>query len=147
MRAMPSPRRGRARRPSPSKNARISGLVWPCRLLPFRSVLLTAWANLNTGPWPNQTKALAELRRKCGKCFANSRALADSRALQIVISLRASSDVAKHPRCVYIRASLLEPRRDLHDFVQFAVRTLASEAHAGRLYGRLRTVSVSIDRA
>jgi hypothetical protein len=69
--------------------------------------LLTARPNLNTGPWPNQTKALAELRRKCGKCLANSSALqiqvpSNSSALQIVISLRASSDVAKHPRCVYI---------------------------------------------
>jgi hypothetical protein len=42
------------------------------------------------------------------KYLANSSALqiqvpSNSRALQIVISLRASSDVAKHPRCVYIR--------------------------------------------
>jgi hypothetical protein len=44
--------------------------------------LPTAWPKLNTGPWPNQTKALAELRRKCGKCLANSSALQNSSALR-----------------------------------------------------------------
>jgi hypothetical protein len=44
-------------------------------------------------------------------------------------------------------ASLLEPGRDLHDFDDFADRTLASEAYAGRLSGPLRATSVSIDRA
>jgi hypothetical protein len=44
-------------------------------------------------------------------------------------------------------APLLEPRRDLHDFDHVALRALASEAHAGRPYGPLRTVFVSINRA
>jgi hypothetical protein len=44
-------------------------------------------------------------------------------------------------------ASSLEPGRDLHDFVVFADRTPASDAHAGRLFKPLKAVSVSIDRA
>jgi hypothetical protein len=44
-------------------------------------------------------------------------------------------------------ASSLETGEDLHDFDVFADRALASEAHAGRLSGPLRAVSVSIDRA
>src|SRR5438034_8730750 len=44
-------------------------------------------------------------------------------------------------------ASLLEPREDLHDFHQFAVRILASEARAGRLLRRLTAAFVSIGRA
>jgi hypothetical protein len=118
------------------------------QIAPFRSVLLTAWPKLNTGPWPNQTKARAELRRKCGKSLANSGAFKfKSLANFHFVARRARMFVAKYARCIYIKASLLEPRRDLHDFDQFAVRTLASEAHAGRLYGSLRTVSVSTDRA
>jgi hypothetical protein len=42
------------------------------------------------------------------------------------------------------RASSLEPGRDLHDFVVFADRALASEAHAGRLSGPLKAISVSM---
>ncbi len=44
-------------------------------------------------------------------------------------------------------ASSLEPGRDLHDFVLFADRALASEAHAGRLSRPLGAISASIDRA
>src|ERR1700722_20402332 len=101
--------RRRRMRPWPSKNAQISALLQPCELLPFQSVLLTAWPKLNTGPWSNQTKALAELRRKCGKDLANFECskfegFANSRASQVIISLRALREVAKYRRCLYIKA-------------------------------------------
>jgi hypothetical protein len=44
--------------------------------------LLTAWPKLNTGPRSNQTKALPELRRKCGK------GLAKFNACELIIRLR-----------------------------------------------------------
>jgi hypothetical protein len=59
----------------------------------FRSVLPTAWPKLNTGYRSNQTKALAELRHKCGKRVANYH-FAACRPLMFV---------AKHPRCIYIK--------------------------------------------
>jgi hypothetical protein len=59
----------------------------------LRPVLLTASAKLNTGPWPNQTKALAELRRKCGKRLANYH----------FAECHPRMFVAKHPRCIYIK--------------------------------------------
>jgi hypothetical protein len=64
--------------------------------------LLTAWPKLNTGPWSNQTKALAELRRKCGKRLANSECPANSSALQIIIPLRAIHGCCKIPAMIYV---------------------------------------------
>jgi hypothetical protein len=115
--------------------------------------LLTAWPKLNTGPWSNQTKALAELRHKCGKDLANFECskfegFANSRASQMSISLRPPPARLQNIGDAFTsKRSLLEPRRDLHDFDHVARRILASEAHAGRSYGPLRTVPVSIDRA
>jgi hypothetical protein len=114
---------------------------------------MTALPKLNTGPWSNQTKALAELRHKCGKGLANFECLQirgfrkfkglanDHFATRHLARLQNIGDAFTSKR------SLLEPRRDLHDFDHVARRTLASEAHARRSYGPLRTVPVSIDRA
>jgi hypothetical protein len=71
----------------------------------FRSVLLTASRKLNTGPWPNQTKALAELRRKCGKCLANSSALQIQVPCEITISLRAHMPCAVRRNSIASRLS------------------------------------------
>src|ERR1700722_9370780 len=70
------------------------------------------------------------------------------KCLQIVIFAACHSQMLQNTRDPFMSAaSLLEPRRDLHDFDHVALRTLASEAHAGRPHGPLRTVFVSIDRA
>jgi hypothetical protein len=70
------------------------------------------------------------------------------KCLQIVIFAACHSRMLQNTRDPFMSvASLLEPRRDLHDFDHVALRTLASEAHAGRPHGPLRTVFVSIDRA
>jgi hypothetical protein len=64
--------------------------------------LVTAWPKLNTGPGPNQTKALAELRRKCGKCFANSSALQIQVPANCHFRCVPFTDVAKYPQSIYV---------------------------------------------
>jgi hypothetical protein len=72
---------------------------------------------------------------------------------RIAITLQHSPQIARTPTCeipmarVYSASSLFEPREDFDDFSQFAVRVLASTAHAGRPFRPLKGASVSIDRA
>jgi hypothetical protein len=68
------------------------------------------------------------------------------------ITLQQSAEIARSPTCeipmarVYSAPSLLEPREDFDDFSQFAVRVLASTAHAGRFFCPLTGTSAGIDR-
>ena len=55
--------------------------------------------------------------------------------------------IAKSPRCIYKPLVVARTGEDLHDYVLFADRILASEAHAGCLCRLLRAFSDSIDRA
>jgi hypothetical protein len=55
--------------------------------------------------------------------------------------------IAKRARCGYEKRLIARTEEDVDDFSHFAVRVLASEAHAGRLPVLLRPISVSIDRA
>jgi hypothetical protein len=57
------------------------------------------------------------------------------------------SGIAKRARCGYEKRIIARAEEDFDDFSQFAVRVLASEAHAGRPPVLLRPISVSIDRA
>jgi hypothetical protein len=55
--------------------------------------------------------------------------------------------IAKPPRCIYKPRVVARTGEDLHDYVLFALRLLASEAHAGCPRRPLGAFSVSIDRA
>ena len=62
-------------------------------------------------------------------------------------SLYVARYIAKPPRCLYKGRVVARTGEDLHDYVLFADRVLASEAHAGCLRRPLRAFSDSIDRA
>jgi hypothetical protein len=110
--------------------------ILSCRMSASSSVLPTAWPKLNTGDWPNQTKAIAAVWRKSRKCIANCHCARHRRRM-----LQNAGDASINA------ASSLEPGRDLHDFNLFADRALASDVHAGRLPQVLRAAAVSFGRA
>src|ERR1700722_4167416 len=118
------------------------------QVAPFSIRLADGLAKAQHRPLAKSNESARRVAAQMRQVRCKFKCPANSSALQIVIFAACHSRMLQNTRDPFMSvASLLEPRRDLHDFDHVALRTLASEAHAGRPHGPLRTVFVSIDRA